>query len=420
MIINFKSGIPILFIILAAALFSCQKSKPGTQTSNPPVPVNHGTSIGTATSKTIGTDGGRILSADGAIQVDIPQGAVSSLTNFTIQPVTLTLPSGTGNAYRLGPENVHFEKDVTITIRYTNEDLTGTNENDLYLAYQDKEGYWHRAVLTIIDKENNKLQTKTRHFSDWTIERLFYIKAEKNTLSANEESALTVTYSDVKPGEDLLSPNIEVPSKNIEEWFVNGPGKIEQVKKATSKYKAPEVISAPQTIAVGVRIKNMVSQRHPDRPGNTGLVLVQAPINLTPDEYFTWEIDGSSHIGLSLDAAVLGTTTILGGTGLTGGINITLYAGKAGNYDMGSATNPDNFNMQVFLSSQSNVVYQGTYYNCNESTPRYGNGKLVISSFGSIGGIIEGELTATVYTRESDCYNKSKQIKGKFRIRRKA
>ncbi|WP_290796812.1 hypothetical protein [Flavihumibacter sp. UBA7668] len=420
MSINFKSGISILFILLAAALFSCQKSKPGTPASNPPVPVNHGTAIGTATSKTIGTDGGRILSADGAIQVDIPQGAVSSLTNFTIQPVTLTLQSGTGNAYRLGPENVNFEKEVTITIRYTNDDLIGTNENDLYLAYQDKEGYWHRAIQTTIDKENKKLQTKTRHFSDWTIQRLFYINAEKYALSANEETTLTVTYSDAIPGDELLSPDIEVPSKNIEEWFVNGPGTIGQAKKSTSNYKAPEVISAPQTIAVGVRIKNMVSQRHPDRPGNTGLVLVQVPIQLTPDEYFTWEIDGSSHIGLSLDAAVLGTTTILGGTGLTGGVNITLNAGKAGNYDMGSATNPDNFNMQVFLSSQSNVIYQGTYYNCNESTPRYGNGKLVISSFGSIGGIIEGEFTATVYTRESDCYNKSKQITGKFRMRRKA
>ena len=420
MIINFKSGIPILIALLAAVLFSCQKSKPGTQTSNPPVPVNHGTAIGAVTSKTIGTDGGRILSADGTIQVDIPQGAVSSLTNFTIQPVSLTLQSGTGNAYRLGPENVNFEKDVTITIRYINDDLIGTNENDLYLAYQDKEGYWHRAVQTSIDKENKKLQTKTRHFSDWTIERIFYIKADKYSLASGEKAELTATYSDALPEDQLLAPLITVPDKNIEAWFANGPGKVDNIKKSTSTYNAPEVITAPQTVAVGVRIKNMVSQRHPDRPGNTGLVLVQVPIQLTPDEYFTWEIDGGSHIGLSLDAAVLGTTTILGGTGLTGGVNITLNAGKAGNYDMGAATNPDNFNMQVFLSSQSNVVYQGTYYNCNESTPRYGNGKLVISSFGTIGGILEGELTATVYTRDSDCYNKSKQIKGKFRIRRKA
>lgn len=420
MTINIKFRIAIVFAILAAALFSCQKSKPGTNPGRQPVPVNHGTGIGTATSKTIGTDGGRILSADGAIQVDIPQGAVSSLTNFTIQPVTLTLPAGTGNAYRLGPENVDFEKELTITIRYTNDDLIGTNEDDLYLAYQDKEGYWHRAVQTTIDKENKKLQTKTTHFSDWAIERIFYIKADKYSLASGEKAELTATYSDALPEDQLLAPLITVPDKNIEAWFANGPGKIDNTKKSTSTYNAPELITAPQTVAVGVRIKNMVSQRHPDRPGNTGLVIMQVPIQLIPDEYFTWEIDGSSHTGLSLDAALLGTNTMLGGTGLTGAVNITLNASKTGNYDMGSSVMQDIFSLQVMLSGQTIVIYQGMYYVCQEPVPRYGSGSLTITSYGTIGGIIEGYFSATVYARESECYNKSKRVTGKFRIRRKA
>lgn len=400
--------------------FSCKKTITEHQDNNLPVPVDRGEAVGALVSKIIGPEGGSFQSIDGNIRIEIPSGTVSSPTTFTLQPVSKTLPAATGTAYRLGPENMNFQNDIKISIRYTSDDLVGTNENDLYLAYQDKDGYWHRAIQTNIDKVNHSLEVKTRHFSDWVVERMFYIKADKSSASARDDVKLAAYYSDVTGEDDLLSPNIIVPDKNIDEWFVNGPGSISNTKNATAIYTAPEVITAPQTIAVGVRIKNMVSRRNPDRPGNTGLVIVQVPIQLNPDEYFIWEFNGSSHSGLSLDAALLGTTTTLAGTGLTGSVYITLNATKPGSYDMGSSVTPDNFGLQVFLSGQLQVMYQGMYYVCNEPTPRYGKGKLAITRFGAIGGIIEGELSATVYTISSGCNYTNKQVTGKFRIRRRA
>lgn len=400
--------------------YSCNKTVTEHQGNNHPVPVDRGEAVGAVISKMIGPEGGFLQSMDGAIRIDIPVGAVSATTTFTLQPVSKTLAAATGTAYRLGPENINFQKDIKITMRYTSEDLVGTNENDLYMAYQDEEGYWHRAIQTNIDKVNRSLEVKTRHFSDWVVDRMFYIKADKSSVSAREEVKLIAYYSDVTGEDDLLSPLIIIPDKNMEEWFVNGPGIISNRKNATAIYTAPEVITEPQTVAVGARIKNMVSQRYPDRPGNSGLVIVQVPVELTPDEYFIWEFNGSSHAGLSLDAALLGTTSVLAGTGLTGSVNITLNATKPGSYDMGSSVTPDNFGLQVFLSGQLQVLYQGMYYVCNEPTPRYGKGKLTITRFGTIGGIIEGDLSATVYTLSSGCNYTSRQITGKFRLRRRA
>ncbi|WP_298708403.1 hypothetical protein, partial [Chitinophaga sp.] len=169
-----------------------------------------------------------------------------------------------------------------------------------------------------------------------------------------------------------------------------------------------------------VRIKNMVSKRHPDRAGNSGLAIVQVPIKLVPDEYFIWEMDGTQHMAVAIDGGLLGTATTLMGTGVTGAIGLFLNASKPGGYDVGSAVGPDLFNVQVSIPDGTSVVYLSTYYNCGESVPRYGKGRLNIEQYGSIGGIISGNFTVTVYTRVSDCQNKSKMVSGSFRIRRKA
>jgi hypothetical protein len=115
----------------------------------------------------------------------------------------------------------------------------------------------------------------------------------------------------------------------------------------------------------------------------------------------------------------MGTTTNLIGTGLQGQVSVWLNAAKPGAYDMGSAVTPDMFSAQVSLSNSTTVFYMGTYYNCNESTPRYGKGKLNITKYGSIGGFIEGNLTATLYARDRECVNRSKTVTGKFKLRRK-
>jgi len=414
-----RSLIIVLTYILLCVVCSCKKDGAAAEPDPKPEVTAHGDPDGAPTSKSIGPEGGFIQTPDGGIRLEIPEGAVASPTGFTIQPVTQKLGSSTGTTYRLSPENVSFQKDIRITFGYTDENLVGTTANDLYLAYQDAEGYWHRALETDIDEVNKKLTVQTRHFSDWTIERTFYINNihGKTQLSAGEETGLIVFVKDVDENGKLLN-SMPVPNKNIDTWFVNGAGKLDRLRMESVTYTAPSTIESPQTVAVGVRIKNMVDRRNPDRPGNTGLVILQVPIELLPDEYFTWEIGGATHTGVSLDAARLGTITQLIGTGLTGSVSISVNASKAGSYELGSAVNPDTFGIQVFISRQNQLLYQGEYYVCGEAVPRYGKGKLTITSYGSKGGKIEGYFTATVYGLTSECRNDSKLVTGKFRIKR--
>ncbi len=405
--------------ILMSILCSCKGDEEEVYTAPEPEITAHGDPEGMPTGKSIGPEGGLIQTPDGSIRLEIPEGAVALPTTFTIQPVTQKLESSTGTAYRLGPENISFQKDVRITFSYTDEDLVGTTANDLYLAYQDAEGYWHRAFETDIDEVNKKLTVQTRHFSDWTIERTFYIDYidGKTQLSAGEKTGLIVFVKDVDKNGNLLS-SMPVPNKNIDTWFVNGAGNLDRLKMESVTFTAPSAIESPQTVAVGVRIKNMVDRRNPDRPGNTGLVILQVPLELLPDEYFTWETGGAAHTGVSMDAARLGSVTQLVGTGLTGGVNLSVNASKAGSYELGSAVNPDTFGIQVLLSRQNHVIYQGEYYVCGEPVPRYGKGKLTITRYGKVGEKIEGYFTATVYSPSTDCRNLSKLVTGKFRIRR--
>jgi len=72
---------------------SCQKdpsepAQPGAQSA-----YEHGAPTGPATTKTIGTEGGTLATADGRVTLTIPAGAVSKATEFSIQPVENTLPT---------------------------------------------------------------------------------------------------------------------------------------------------------------------------------------------------------------------------------------------------------------------------------------------------------------------------------------
>ncbi len=411
----------LLCVSLLLSTGSCKKDfDPADKGELVPVKAEHGVSQGDQVVKVIGAGGGQIATPDGKITVDIPAGAVDRDVQFTIQPISKTLASATGPAYRLEPEDVTFHKDVRITFAYTEEDLAGTSEDYLYLAYQDQEGYFYNASMTQIDKAAHKVWVNTRHFSDWYLNRLFHIVAIRNRLVANEETELLLYYLEEWPDGKVCRRDRE-PIKT-DTWFVNGPGKVKRAGNigeesgVAATYTAPASIVQPTKIAVGAQIKNMVNQTHPDRPGTSGLVIVQTEIELLPDEYFTWEVDGATNVGLSNNAAFMGSMTMLLGTALTGNISIVFHADRVGNFEMGNEAEPGKFGLTVNISSGTDVVYRGVYYKCNDNKPYYGTGKLTIDKYGSIGGIISGSIEATVY--EIACSPKSKKVTGSFRLRR--
>lgn len=128
-----------------------------------------GIPVGTAVSKEIGSEGGTLATLDGRIQLAIPKGAVSSITTFSIQPLTNMAPGGLGMSYQLLPEGITFKKPVRLNFKYDNNLLGGSSPELQWIMSQANDGSWlgetDRWVLTDI----NTVTTTVSHFSTWTL-----------------------------------------------------------------------------------------------------------------------------------------------------------------------------------------------------------------------------------------------------------
>lgn len=133
------TGMAIICMLLIS---SCQKNKdmnlPPLYDDNTVTPV--GTPIGEVSRKTIDAAGGKLTSADGTIEIIIPAGALNTATEISIQPISNELASGVGTAYRLTPHGEQFNKPVTITFHYKEEEVLNTVPELLAIAYQDEKG----------------------------------------------------------------------------------------------------------------------------------------------------------------------------------------------------------------------------------------------------------------------------------------
>jgi|GEM_PF-822871 len=293
----------ILVFLIVCMVISCGKSKVDNPIEDPienpgdkPDPVAHGTPIGDAVQKTIGTEGGTIQMPDNEISVNIPAGALAVETTISIQEVSSTLGNnGLGKSYRLLPENVQFKQDVEITFAYNDTMLIGKFEDLLFMAYQDAQGYWRVPKNNVLDKTNRTLKVKTRHFSDWSGYGSAYISADKNELSSGEETTLRGSYYFITKDaedlsvDDLLSTNYDAGKEHVEEWkVVSGLGELTPKEDGTATFKAPANITDFSTSKIQLKFKNILNPR----TGTEGLVLAYADIQLVPDEYIAWDFGG--------------------------------------------------------------------------------------------------------------------------------
>lgn len=414
-----------LIAMIMLAVSSCKKSSSGEPGSQVAVKVEHGAITGEMVQKTIGPAGGSIATDDGRMNITVPAGAVSTNTVFSIQPVTNTLKSGSGLSYRLQPEGVDFAQDLEVSIHYTDEDINGSNENFLFLAYQDAEGYWHRARKTTLDKTNKILKVKTKHFSDWTVEQSLRININgKKILSANEETTVEA-YGDLlterernDDNDDLLAPSSMIENKHIKEWKRFYDGTITPYSNATNaKYKAPAKITTSSTVTVEVALVNLINAESPNEAGNTGLVILRTELSLVGEEYFDWSIKGQKFTGGTItSSSANGYTTIaVYNDGNT--LSIMLRGDYAGSYtsaDMGNAGS-----MSATASvEQGKTIYKNAYKLCDSDKTQYEKGNLTITKFEQVGGYIEGNIAANlIYLKE--CSTNRGMALGAFRIKRK-
>ncbi|MFT3826587.1 MAG: hypothetical protein QM731_21885 [Chitinophagaceae bacterium] len=276
--------------ILMAGIFmlcllntSCRKDHDKT-TSGPEETVTPvGTPTGDAIHKTIDANGGEIASADGTIRVSIPAGALSTATDISVQPVSNELPGGIGNAWRLMPHGLQFQKPVTISFQYKAADTVGSRADFLDIAFQDASGTWQMLTNTTVNRAQKKIIATTTHFSDWNYLKSINLTPSETTVEQEESLDLKITTrfprldpDDAPPGTytvKVLKEPRELRPDEIKGWHYSGEGIL--ISRATEGYyTAPDHLPAanPEAVTVEINIHRK------------GLFMLVSNITVTGDE----------------------------------------------------------------------------------------------------------------------------------------
>jgi len=252
-------------LLITCILFSCKKDSGDSTVADNPDPVGVPTDIGVPdgspiVKKVIGAQGGNIASADGRITVNIPSGALTGNQEISVQAISNFNPLGIGKAFRLAPHDIQFEKPVTVTFSYTEEDIINTIPEALAIAYQDEEGIWQARGGVAVDKVNRKVTATTTHFSDWSLFESFYFYCSAESLPVKSTAELEVFTA-----EDLLIPLVEteeapignkvsMAARHVKEWKLAGAGKL-QSNGPKATYTAPNTVpQSPNPVAISVSL----------------------------------------------------------------------------------------------------------------------------------------------------------------------
>jgi hypothetical protein len=263
----------LIYITLGIGLVNCKGSEevaPGPQVGTPIV-TEKGTPTGDdATTATIGANGGSLSTIDGVFTLTVPAGALAANTSISAQPITNTAPGGRGTAYRLSPEGLTFQKPVTLTFKYTDEDFDRSNPQLGWIVTQNTDGSWNGYRTTKLDSMNKILQVESTHFSDWGVGSVTEIELVSNyntkgpiTIQPNEEVMLRVKGYDITNSDEayrdalliqLLDGNKEdIISIDGASWSVS-PASVGKLRPdgRFAYYTAPS--DAPHKVTVKVLV----------------------------------------------------------------------------------------------------------------------------------------------------------------------
>lgn len=404
------------------ALGSCKKpiddnGNPGTDEPYIPMTYPAGTPEGAVVQKSIGPAGGTITSADGKISLSIPAGAVAAPTNFSIQPISNTVPLGAGPSFRLLPDNVAFSKPATITLTYNDAILDGREEEALDIAYQDNRGTWRALNKTVQDTTAHTLTVQTTGLHDYSITGYFLLRPLQSTLMAGESTRILVERVSVPTTEEqgdetpLGHANQYTNEAGFEKWEITGPGNIDDFLKVVVDYTAPSTITEASETEIRVTLKNM---RRPSRLVNKK-ILLRRKIHIVKENYMAGTYDGQPFSCVGVSVLISGANIMIQGVTAQGKSVLLLINGSdVGSFPYGNPTQSGKSEIRCNISGD---VYETVYTECGPpSITKYASGSLSLGRFQS-GGIIGGDFQATLYD-DSGCAIKTKEISGSFSARK--
>lgn len=193
--------------------------------------TNFGKPIGQIISKSIGPEGGTIFSADGMLSLEVPSGALQSVTTITVQPISNMARGGKGNAYDFQPSGLLFNKPARLIINLSDSEKKSSQVLPQKIIWQDTSGIWHRIKNSKFDSTQGLVSAEISHFSDYTRQPNYTLDPENTELFVGESQGLQLQLSDYLPEkyqtmieeEDMSYEAVIrlIPSSDIT-WKVNG------------------------------------------------------------------------------------------------------------------------------------------------------------------------------------------------------
>jgi hypothetical protein len=303
--------------VLIILTTTCKKDEDTTKiTEYPPEATLIGTVTGEISSQSVGPDGGSVSSSDGKIEMIFPGGALTSITEISIQPVTNNAPGGIGTAYRFGPAGVKLNGPVTLKFHYNDNDVSGSLPMFLGMAVQKSDGMWYpyrHQVIDTIDKTvtvtSNDLFTDSlksvknisSNFLDHATFLDLHIFPSAAELKISESQQFNIyaveNHSEANNNnddgdEDHLPPlpnNHEVSPNTVKRWLVNGikNGNAEfgtvTPNGTTCIYKAPVAIPSRNPVDLAAEIK--LWYKDPETGKEFNNLKINAPITIIEDQH---------------------------------------------------------------------------------------------------------------------------------------
>jgi hypothetical protein len=267
----------ILTILILSLGQYCKKSNDASNTNsnnngnNTPETTPVGTPVGTKTSQLVPKSGGTVTSADGILDLVIPDGALPTDDTITIQAITNNCPGGKGLAYRLGPDGSKFNKAVTLKFHYDDSVLKSTLPEFMAIAFQSKSGIWFLLDNANNDTVNHIISGSTNHFTDFNFIDEVEIQPSSATLKVNGELNMHATSLAVSQNTDNLgTQGYAILKGNNSTWAVNG------VTNGNNTYGTIE--NNPVDPADNLHL-NVIYKAPASAPGNNNPVLISAEFN---------------------------------------------------------------------------------------------------------------------------------------------
>ncbi|MGE7774592.1 hypothetical protein ACQKLP_07715 [Chitinophaga sp. NPDC101104] len=422
---------PVLAMLLLFACTSHENNDNVTPKPQPPKgavrPI--GTSLGAPVTKTIGAAGGDISSADGKLKITVPAGAIAANTQFSVEPISNTLPGSPGIAYRLRPEGVKFAKPLTLQFTYTAADLDSTHEEALFMAYQAQNGIWRMLPKTQLDKQAKTLTVQTDHFSDWAPYAMFWLTSGKDAVKVKESTLLSIHVTEDFLIANLNQDEVEIArekvlekAENVKNWkMASGGGTITpDAKPFLANYTAPAKPSNPNPVTVSVEIHNFIPAGMIPGRGTTGKAILFKKIRIVEDTWHYGTIAGQDFntvqhwyfadpFALNIEGIISATSSIM--------LTIKIGAPATGNYGWDIAQ-PAATAQAVYLPGGPGGWLSG-YTHCKDGYDINSPGSVSIEKVEVVGGTkyVEGQYTVTVYNAAVDCNPPAKLIRGFFRVK---